>query len=124
MLHAFSINVVKVKKVTLPTTTQFLGQSRGRNSQEPHGIAKNPRSGSGRGAVLVTSGAGGSLTGPCCGSMYCMLFLCAVVNRLTVLRSTSTRALFSSKEFYKIFQHSSSHRIFRHIHEALNIDKK
>jgi hypothetical protein len=33
-------------------------------------------------------------------------------------------ALFSSRKFCKIFQDFLSHRIFRHMYEALNIDKK
>jgi hypothetical protein len=37
-------------------------------------------------------------------------------------QTLSSKALFSYKKFCKIFQHSSSHRIFGHMHEALNID--
>jgi hypothetical protein len=33
------------------------------------------------------------------------------------------QVMFSCKKFCKIFQHSPSHRIFRRMHEALNIDK-
>jgi hypothetical protein len=35
-----------------------------------------------------------------------------------------TQARFSCKKIYKIFRHFPSHRIFRRMHEALNIDKK
>jgi hypothetical protein len=34
-----------------------------------------------------------------------------------------SNALFSCKKFCKIFQHFSSNRIFRRMHDALNIDK-
>jgi len=34
-----------------------------------------------------------------------------------------TEALFSSHQNQKSFQNSSSHRILRHMHEALNIDE-
>jgi len=34
-----------------------------------------------------------------------------------------TRALFSSPQKPKSFQDSPSHRIFRHMHETLNIDE-
>jgi hypothetical protein len=35
-----------------------------------------------------------------------------------------TKVLFSSQKFLQNFSDSPSHRIFRHMHEALNIDKK
>jgi hypothetical protein len=35
-----------------------------------------------------------------------------------------TKALFSSPQNLKTFQDSLSHRILRHMHRALNIDKK
>ena len=34
-----------------------------------------------------------------------------------------TKALFSSQKILQNFSDSSSHRIFRHMHEVLNIDK-
>jgi hypothetical protein len=37
---------------------------------------------------------------------------------------TSAKALFSSKIFREKTVHFPSHRIFRHMHGALNIDKK
>jgi hypothetical protein len=37
---------------------------------------------------------------------------------------TGAKALFSSQKFCKIFSDFSSHQIFGHMHEALNIDKK
>jgi hypothetical protein len=35
-----------------------------------------------------------------------------------------TMAMFSSQKILQNFSDSPSHRIFRHIHEALNIDEK
>ena len=41
----------------------------------------------------------------------------------TVGLVVTTRALFTSSQKPKIFQDSPSHRIFRHMHGVLNIDK-
>jgi hypothetical protein len=40
------------------------------------------------------------------------------------LARVQVRAGLVQKKFYKIFQDFPSHRIFRHMHELLNIDKK
>jgi hypothetical protein len=47
----------------------------------------------------------------------------AVTSNKPLQHRTAT-ALFSCKKFCKFFQYSPSHRIFRRMHEALNIDKK
>jgi hypothetical protein len=40
------------------------------------------------------------------------------------LTRKDTKALFSSQKILQNFLDSPSHQIFRHMHEALNIDKK
>jgi len=42
---------------------------------------------------------------------------------LAVCRTLSSQALFSSQTILQNFSDSPSHRIFRHMHEVLNIDK-
>jgi len=44
-------------------------------------------------------------------------------NHGNVLANKKSKALFSSPQKAKSFQDSPSHRILRHMHEALNIDK-
>jgi hypothetical protein len=64
------------------------------------------------------------------GRIWATLYICVMLLRCRLNTSgipegiLESRVLFSFTSFCRIFQDSPSHRIFRRMYEALNIDKK
>jgi hypothetical protein len=52
------------------------------------------------------------------------IFVCASISYVSPVDPVSLQGLFSSPEILQNFSDSPSHRIFGHMHKALNIDKK